>query len=245
MVGRDDGEDGRRTGVGRVMRCLLPLTWVFVLAACGQDGAPSAEPVAVEPPCEGPALRFQPSGRYRVEVRERGQVYRSTLEFEATDDGWSAVESELSVEPATNALGDLEGAELHWTLDESGVPLEPPRIVGEAHPGVLPNLTVFAFRPAGLTMDPVCPDVAAIRRWVDGMERTRRSNFQVARIGDDAVVFSVTSSVATAVNEWRIEGRVTVDRTDGFAGEAELEVTGPRAPEVNHYSRRVTIERTE
>jgi len=214
------------------------------LPACEAE-EPSAEPVAVEPPCEGPTLRFQPRGDYQVEVSERGQTYRSTLRFEPTDDGWAAVESELSVEPASDSLGSLEGAELRWTLDESGVPLEPPRVSGEAHPGVLQNLSVFAFRPAGLTMDPVCADVALVRRWVDGMERTRRTSYQAANVSDDTVTFSVTSTITTAVNEWEARGEVSVDRSDGFTGVAELEVTGPGAPDVNGYERRVVVERIE
>ncbi len=218
---------------------------VLVLAGCEANEESPAEPAAIDPPCEGPALRFRPSGTYRVEIQERGQTYRSTLRFEPADDGWSAVENELTVEPASSALGSLDGAELRWKLDEDGVPLEPPRVSGEAHPGVLQNLTTFAFRPAGLTMDPVCADVASIRRWVDGMERTRRTSFQLAHMDSDAVTFSVTSTVTTAVNEWRSEGHVSVDRADGFAGLAELELTGPGAPDVNRYDRRVRVERVE
>lgn len=220
--------------------------WVRLVAivalALGCDSEPEApmEPVAVEAPCEGPTLAFAPSGSYRVEIRERSQTYQSTLTFDAAGDGWTAVERDLSVEPATDALGELSGAELRWRLDEDGVPLEPPSESGDAHPGVLQNLTVFAFRPNGLTMDPLCDEAAATRRWVDGMERVRTVSFQVAEVGDEAVTFTVRSTIETAVNEWQSEGRVTVSRADGFAGEAELAVTGPGG---QRYERRVTIAR--
>ncbi len=52
------------------------------------------------------------------------------------------------------------------------------------------------------------------------------------------MTFVVRSTVETAANEWRSEGRVTVDRADGFAGEAELEVTGPGG---QRFERRLTI----
>lgn len=236
------GEDSGRSSVRRPMGRAVRLLVVLVLAGCESE-EPSG-PVGVEAPCDGPALRFEPSGSYRVTIEERGQTYRSTLRFEPSDDGWSAVETELSVEPPSGSIGSLDGAELRWQLDESGVPLEPPRVRGEAHPGVLQNLTAFAFRPAGLTMDPVCQEIVLVRRWVDGMERTRRTSYQVASVNDERVTFSATSTITTAVNEWRSEGRVSVDRTDGFTGTAELEVTGPGTPREG-YERRVVVERVE
>jgi len=219
---------------------LCGLACAVVSFACGGGSEESGEPVAVDSPCEGPELTFAPRGTYRVEVRERGQVYRSEITFEPFDGGWSAIEGELHVEPATDALGTLAGAELRWTLDQDGVPLEPPTESGSAHPGVLQNLTVFAFRPSGLTMSPVCEGAAATRRWVDGMERTRTVAFEVQEVDDEAVTFAVRSTVTTAVNEWASEGRLRVKRADGFTGEAEVEVTGPGG---RRHEREVTIAR--
>lgn len=225
----------------RVTKSVSTLAALLVLVlGCDSEPAGPTGPVAVEAPCEGPGLAFAPSGRYRVEIRERDQTYRSTLTFDTTTNGWAAIERDLSVEPATDALGELSGAELRWTLDEDGVPLEPPVEASDAHPGVLQNLTVFAFRPTGLTMDPVCEGVAATRRWVDGMERVRTVSFQIAQLEADAVTFTVRSTIETAVNEWQSEGRVTVSRADGFTGEAELAVTGPGG---QRYERRVTVAR--
>jgi hypothetical protein len=223
----------------------------LLLALAGCRSPAPASPVAAKvaakpepPPCAGKSLAFFPRQDiwYAARTEQMHDVYQSILRFGFTGAGWIVLERDFTMNRPMPAqyFGEMRGAMLKWWLSEEGVPGAQPEPVGGAKPGYLENMTLYAFAPAGLAVDSTCAGKEWEARWQES-ERTRTFRYRLLSVDDDHARIAVTGLVKTTHNEWRIEGTVDVSRADGLAGTADLHVTGPGAPQVNDFFRRITI----
>jgi hypothetical protein len=230
-------------------RSLLALLALGAMVAChpatSVEQAPATTtPAAVDCTARPLALRPHAGTPYRVTIEERGQTYTSTLTFQAVGPGWSAVESAFSLTGSSQVhAAELDGAQLAWTLDGSGTPTGPPRISGGARQELLPNLSMFAFRPAGITTPSTCLGAEGSSRWTDAGDRVRDFRFRVVRASGGRLGLQVEGVVTTPVNAWHAEGELDIDAEDGLTGEGVLRVRGPGAPQVNVFERRIVVAR--
>ncbi len=196
--------------------------------------------------CTRTGLSFRPQSgaRYRLTVEEGArEPYRSTIIFTPTQTGWSAIERGFAGPFLPAQVGDLSEAELRWQLDLAGVPVAPPEESGGGRPGIVPNLSLFAFRPVGLVLGSTCAGVESSARWTDSAARVRSVHYRVTESAAGRVVLRIFGSVETAVNRWKIEGTLEVASADGLTGEARLHERGPGAPAVNDRERIVRVAR--
>jgi hypothetical protein len=209
--------------------------------------SPAPEPPRADDGCSERRLGFSPraGARYEMSVEDsdRSTPYRSEIVFTPRIDGWTAVESRFSGPFTPAQVGDLADAALHWTLDAAGVPSAPPEHRGGGRPDVVPNLSLFAFRPVGLVLETTCTDDASMSTWTDSIGRVRSFRFGVSSADDERIVLHVAGSVRTAANVWDLVGEVTVAVEDGLTSEARFHETGPGAPAVNDRERVIRIAR--
>ena len=218
--------------------------WIGCRATAPGSPAPATAAKPDPPDCASQQIFFQPRVRvwYAARTEQMHDVYQSLLQFRPSGEGWWAVERDFSMNRPTPVeyFGELRGAKLQWSLNEEGAPLSQPTPVGGAKPGYLENMSVYAFAPAGLAVSSTCVGKEWEARWEES-ERKRSFRYRIEGAAGDRVRIGVTGLVKTAHNEWRIEGTYEVSTEDGLTGTADLHVTGPGAPAVNDYFRRITI----
>jgi hypothetical protein len=242
--------EGQRilSGMTGARLALWAEAWLVLvsLAACASRPAPSASSPGDGPTCARRPLLFRPAPgvTYAFSVQESGttpRTYAGELTMARGTTGWRATERGFAGAFAPESVGDLSAAALDWRLDEGGAPVAPPTERGAARPDVLQNLSLFAFRPTGLALPSTCAGAASVSRWTDAIGRVRTARFVVIDADSSTVRLHVEGDTQTAVNRWTTTGTIQVARSDGLSGVAELDVTGPGAPDVNVLHRRVRV----
>jgi biopolymer transport protein ExbD len=213
---------------------LMPTTAYADVSAGGPATKRTPSPVADSTHCATSPLRFAPvpGDRYAIATWDgsspadnRG-AYRSTIVFSRHgSNGWSAEESDFRrpfAEPAASGLSD---ARLIWQLDERGLPTRAPEVKGGGNPDVVRNLSLFAFRPMGLTMRSTCVDATGESRFIDAAGRTRAYTFKLVAQNPAHVTLDLEGGVQIpSGNRWRQRGLISLDANDGLSGEARLTV---------------------
>jgi biopolymer transport protein ExbD len=212
----------------RAAAALLGL-WASAARADNSAAAPAG--------CERVALRFAPTpgARYTVETWEENAprtdasaAYRSALVFTRRPNGWLADESDFRrphVPPEATGFSD---ARLRWRLDERGLPLGAPEVQGGGDPDVVRNLSLFAFRPMGLTVRATCVDAKGESSFTDAAGRTRAYAFQIVARDGATVTLMLDGGVRMASGtRWAQRGTLHLDLADGLTGDAQLTERGP------------------
>jgi TonB family protein len=176
-------------------RCRHLAAALLLLPAAARAGGPATKttqpPVANLTNCATSPLRFAPipGARYAIGTWDgnspadnRG-AYRSTIVFSRQgSNGWTAEESDFRkpfAEPAASGMAD---ARLVWQLDERGLPTSAPEVRGRGNPDVVRNLSLFAFRPMGLTTRSTRASPFAL--YIAAMHRQIHSRFTLAFLAD-------------------------------------------------------------
>jgi hypothetical protein len=223
------------------VRRLSPRLFVLVLvlvAACAAAADSTIPPAKQRPACTQrgawftpvPAVAYQLSVDDGLPTGSRRVPYKSTIVFTPAADGagWNAVEDRFTGPFVAAQTGDLTGAALVWRLDRNGVPVAAPEQRGNGKREVLPNLSLFAFRPVGLVLATTCVGDGSSSTWTDSIGRVRSFRYRVTDATErrGQLHLEVAGTVKTAVNEWRIDGEVLVG-DDGLTGESHLRERGP------------------